>query len=136
MKSVYASLIVLFVVLMSFGGCALDEEIDIPGGSSDAILKYLGTWSVTDNAAKLNYEVTIDRSELNSSMVIIRNFAGSGARADGLVVSNSLIVEDQEIGSGWYVSGSGRYVNENLINFNYTLEIGGEIESRVATFRR
>jgi len=125
-----------FVALLAFGGCALDDEIDIPGGDTDAVNKYLGSWSVTDNASKLNYEVTIDRNTMNSSMVILRNFAGSGANADGLVVSNSLIVEGQVIGDGWTVSGTGRYINENRLNFPYSLEIGGNIESRVATFSR
>lgn len=114
----------------------MEDEIDIPGGDTDAVNKYLGSWSVTDNATKLNYEVTIDRNTMNSSMVILRNFAGSGANADGLVVSNSLIIEGQVIGDGWIVSGTGHYVNENRINFPYTLEIGGNIESRSATFSR
>ncbi len=136
MKTIPYYLVLFFVALLAFGGCALDDEIDIPGGDTDAVNKYLGSWSVTDNASKLNYEVTIDRNTMNSSMVILRNFAGSGANADGLVVSNSLIVEGQVIGDGWTVSGTGRYINENRLNFPYSLEIGGNIESRVATFSR
>ncbi len=127
--------------MLSLNSCALDEEIDIPGGSTDAVSKYLGSWSVTDNTdnepdLKLNYEVNIDRNSSNSSMVILRNFAGSGANADGLVVSNSLIVEDQLIGAGWRVAGTGKYINENKLSFTYTLEIGGNVENRVASFSR
>jgi len=136
MKTIPYYLVLFFVALIAFGGCALDDEIDIPGGDTDAVTKYLGTWSVTDNALKLNYEVTIDRNTMNSSLVILRNFAGSGANADGLVVSNSLIIEGQVIGDGWTVSGTGRYIDENRINFPYSLEIGGNIESRSATFSR
>jgi hypothetical protein len=136
MKIIPYYLVLFFVALLAFGGCALDDEIDIPGGDTDAVTKYLGTWSVTDNALKLNYEVTIDRNTMNSSMVILRNFAGSGANADGLVVSNSLIIEGQVIGDGWTVSGTGRYINENKIDFPYSLEIGGNIENINAIFSR
>ncbi|MDD3637209.1 MAG: hypothetical protein AB7D35_03530 [Bacteroidales bacterium] len=136
MKTFPLYLLLLFVATLSFSSCALDEEIDIPGGGTDAVSKYLGSWSVTDNAAKLNYEVNIDRNSSNSSMVVLRNFAGSGANADGLVVSNSLIVEDQLIGAGWRVAGTGKYINEDKLNFTYTLEIGGNVENRVATFSR
>lgn len=136
MRTIPYYLVLFFVALLALGGCALEDEIDIPGGDTDAVNKYLGSWSVTDNATKLNYEVTIDSNAMNSSMVILRNFAGSGANADGLVVSNSLIIEGQVIGDGWIVSGTGHYVNENRINFPYTLEIGGNIESRSATFSR
>ncbi|MDY0084574.1 MAG: hypothetical protein RBR84_01535 [Bacteroidales bacterium] len=136
MKTFPLYLLLLFVATLSFSSCALDEEIDIPGGGTDAVSKYLGSWSVTDNAAKLNYEVNIDRNSSNSSMVVLRNFAGSGANADGLVVSNSLIVEDQLIGAGWRVAGTGKYINEDKLSFTYTLEIGGNVENRVATFSR
>jgi len=136
MKTFPLYLLLLFVATLSFSSCALDEEIDIPGGGTDTVSKYLGSWSVTDNAAKLNYEVNIDRNSSNSSMVVLRNFAGSGANADGLVVSNSLIVEDQLIGAGWRVAGTGKYINEDKLNFTYTLEIGGNVENRVATFSR
>lgn len=136
MKKFPLFLLVLVVAMLSLNSCALDEEIDIPGGGTDAVSKYLGSWSVTDNAAKLNYEVNIDRNSSNSSMVVLRNFAGSGANADGLVVSNSLIVEDQLIGAGWRVAGTGKYINEDKLSFIYTLEIGGNVENRVATFSR
>ncbi|MDD4372592.1 MAG: hypothetical protein PHG67_01610 [Bacteroidales bacterium] len=136
MKTLPLYLLLIVLAMLSFNSCALDEEIDIPGGGTDAVTKYLGSWSVTDNASKLNYEVNIDRNASNSTMVVLRNFAGSGANADGLVVSNSIIVEDQVIGAGWRVAGTGRYINANKLSFTYSLEIGGNAEDRVANFSR
>lgn len=134
--SVNFFVLMLTVIVFTMSGCALDEDIDIPGGNDDAITKYLGNWSVTDNGMKLNYEVTIERSQTNSSMVIIRNFAGSGSSADGLVVSNSVIVEEQVTGNNWIVSGTGDYKNNSRIDFQYTLTIGGQSEVRQAIFTR
>jgi len=131
-------LILLFLVtaLIGLSSCALDDEIDIPGGDSDNRTMFLGSWSVSDNALKLNYEVTIDRDNSNSAMVVLRNFAGSGSSASGLVVGKSIVVESQRIGQNWQVNGSGSYKNDKRLDFNYTLQIGGSSEGRQAIFTR
>jgi len=135
MKTYKAFLAILIVIGLGFGGCAVDN-IDIPGGSSDNIQKFLGTWSVVDNGLKLNYEVTIDRNPSNSTTVLMRNFAGSGSTAEALVVSNSLAIESQVIGQSWYVSGNGSYKSDTRLEITYSLEIGGEQEQRSAVFTR
>ncbi len=135
-KSLRILALVFIAVSWSISGCALDETIDIPGGTGDNLQKYLGSWSVTDNGLKLNYEVTIDRNPNNSSMVLMRNFAGSGSAASALIVGNSIIVEGQVIGQNWTVSGNGSYQSETRLTMNYSLEIGGNQEERSAVFTR
>lgn len=129
-------LLVLVATLVGLSSCALDDEIDIPGGDSDNRTKFLGSWSVSDNALKLNYEVTIDRDNTNSAMVVLRNFAGSGSNASGLVVGNSIVIESQGIGQDWQVNGNGTYKNSNRLDFTYMLQIGGSAEDRQAIFTR
>lgn len=128
-------LFLFFAGALALSSCAVDD-IEIPGGSTDNRLKFLGTWSVSDNALKLNYEVTIDRNSSNSSEVLLHNFAGSGSTAEGLVVGSSIIVEDQVVGQNWLVSGSGSWKNEDRLEFNYAIEIGGSNENRRAIFTR
>ncbi len=129
-------LLVLVGTLLGLSSCTLDDEIDIPGGDSDSRTKFLGSWSVTDNALKLNYEVTIDRDNANSAMVVLRNFAGSGSSASGLVVGSTIVVESQGIGQGWQVNGDGTYKNDERLDFTYMLQIGGSAEERQAIFSR
>ncbi|MBS4056199.1 MAG: hypothetical protein KGZ82_02650 [Bacteroidales bacterium] len=135
-KSVSVIMMFLAALMLTVGGCALDDNIDIPGGNDDDITKFLGTWSVTDNALKLNYEVTIERSQTNSAMVIMRNFAGSGASAQGLVAGSSIVIDQQVIGQNWFVSGNGSYVTSSRLQFTYSLTIGGENEQRSATYSK
>jgi len=127
---------ILVTALIGLSSCALDDEIDIPGGDSDNRTMFLGSWNVSDNALKLNYEVTIDRDNSNSAMVVLRNFAGSGSSASGLVVGKSIVVESQRIGQNWQVNGSGSYKNDKRLDFNYTLQVGGSSEGRQAIFTR
>jgi len=127
---------ILVTGLIGLSSCALDDEIDIPGGDSDNRTMFLGSWNVSDNALKLNYEVTIDRDNSNSAMVVLRNFAGSGSSASGLVVGKSIVVESQRIGQNWQVNGSGSYKNDKRLDFNYTLQVGGSSEGRQAIFTR
>lgn len=129
-------LLLLFTASIGLNSCALDDEIEIPGGDSDSRTKFLGSWSVSDNSLKLNYEVTIDRDNSNSAMVVLRNFAGSGSSASGLVVGSTIVIESQEIRPDWQVNGNGVYKSDKRLNFNYTLQIGGSADERQAVFTR
>jgi hypothetical protein len=137
MKTSVKLIIVLITgLVLTLGSCQLDEEIDIPGGNDDNITRLLGKWGVSDNALKLNYEVTVERDPSNSTQVVLRNFAGSGSAAKALVVGSSLVVEDQVVGSNWLVSGSGVYRNSSRMEFTYSLTISGSGEQRSAIFTR
>jgi hypothetical protein len=121
---------ILFIVLLS--GCAIDEDV-IPD-ETDPASAFVGTWSVSDNALKLNYEVTITKNPLNSTEVILSNFAGSGDAVAGLVTGKTVTIESQNVGSNWEVGGSGVYKSASRLEFTYNLIIGGDSEQRLAVF--
>jgi hypothetical protein len=126
--------VVAIAITFLVSSCILDEDVDPT--PTDPIEKFLGSWSVSDNEMKLNYEVTISRDPNNSTMVLLSNFAGSGGSAKALAVGSSLVVESQTIGQNWLVSGTGTYRNTSRIDFPYALTIGGNQESRSAIFTR
>lgn len=129
---VFKSVIILAILSFIFSSCMPDTEAPID--ETDARTKFVGTWDVTDNALKINYEVTIELSTTNSSMVLLNNFAGSGGVAIGLVAGKSIAISYQEIGDAWYVNGTGSYTNSQRLDFGYSLEISGTQEDRTAIF--
>ncbi|MCK9448935.1 MAG: hypothetical protein M0Q41_08145 [Bacteroidales bacterium] len=126
------SLLVLLLPL--FYSCELDDDFDLD--SDDPIAMYLGGWSVSDNATKLNYTVTIRRNPENSTEVLIDNFAGSGDAAKALVTGKTLTLTSITVGNGWRISGYGTYKNSGRIDFWYSLTISGDQEERFALFSR
>ncbi len=126
------SMIILAILSATLFSCMPDTETPID--ETDARTKFVGTWDVSDNALKINYEVTIKLSNSNSSMVLLNNFAGSGDVAVGLVAGKSIAVSYQEIGDAWYVNGTGAYTNSERLDFGYSLEISGTQENRTAIF--
>ena len=131
-KSLY--LLMFFLTVFMFHSCELDEDID-PNADDPAAI-FLGSWSVSDNATKLNYTVSIQRNPGNSTEVLIQNFAGSGDQARALVTGRTLTLTSSIIGNNWRVSGSGNYKNSSRIDFNYSLTIAGDQENRFALFTR
>lgn len=132
-KSIFLVLLVLLTVPL-FQSCELDEAIDPDDDDPAAI--FLGSWSVSDNATKLNYTVSIQKNPNNSTEVLIQNFAGSGDQARALVTGKTLTLTSSNIGNNWSISGSGVYKNDSRIDFNYSLTIAGDQESRFALFSR
>jgi len=125
----------LLPILIVFGlfimqSCAVTSDDD----EGDDIEKYIGTWHVTDNAARINYNVTITANPSNSAEILLNNFADLNSSAVGLVVGNSVVLDSQSLGSGYSVSGSGSYVNNGKLEFSFFLDDGIDAESRVATF--
>jgi hypothetical protein len=131
MKILFRALVLLIIIGVS--SCAEDTEFPI---DQDELEKFIGIWSVSDNALKINYEVNIERSATNTSKVILNNFAGSGDAAEGLVAGKSIVISYQEVGQSWYVNGTGTYVSDSRLDFNYTLDIGGNEEERRAVFTK
>ncbi len=130
------NLLAVLLLSLSFAvtSCILDDDLEPT--PNDPIEKFLGSWSVTDNELKLNYEVSITRDPSNTTMVRLSNFAGSGGTARALAVGSSLVIEAQTIGSNWLVSGTGTYRNTGRMDFPYSLTIGGNQESRNALYTR
>ena len=121
----------MVAVMLFFASCIPDDNADL-----NPMDKFLGTWSVSDNAVRLNYQVTISANPLNSAEVLLSNFADLGKSAVGLVVGNTIVVEGQTLVGSYSVSGTGSYVSDTKLSFNYELNDGIDVESRKATFSR
>ena len=127
----FKSVAVFITVVLLFNSCAPTDDNEL-----NPITKFIGTWSVNDQAARLNYEVTIDYNPLNSAEVLLKNFADLGNSAVGLVVGNTIVIDNQVLSGDNSVSGSGSYINQNKLSFNYQLDNGIDTESGVAIFSK
>lgn len=112
------------------------SDIDGNQGNDDKVEKFLGTWNVSDQPERLNYVVTIQRSPLYADRVLMENFADLGSDAIGLVVDNTIVIDQQDIGNGFKTEGSGNYINENKLEFEFFLDDGIEKELRRAAFTK
>ncbi len=130
MKSI--SITIFFVFAIGFFGCVPGDGND----DDDPIDKYLGTWQVSDQPARLNYEVFIERNPSNSTEIFLKNFADMGGTAVGLVVGNSVIIDKQTVTSGYQVEGTGTYVGSAELRFNYELDDGIDLEKRKSVYSR
>ncbi|MBC8319137.1 MAG: hypothetical protein H8E34_00275, partial [Bacteroidetes bacterium] len=103
---------------------------------SDDIAKYIGTWNVNDQPARLNYTVTIVANPSNTAEILLNNFADLGSTAVGLVVGKSVVIDNQSLSSEYSVNGIGSFVNNTKLEFNFELNDGIDIESRIAIFSK
>jgi len=124
----------LFIFAAGFCGCTVDD--DPGGGDPDPRDKYLGSWQVSDQPARLNYEVSIQNNPSNSTEVLLQNFADLGGSAIGLVVGNSIIIDKQSIGGNFQVEGTGSYIKSTELSFTYELDDGIDVENRTAVFSK
>jgi hypothetical protein len=134
MKSSYY-MIVIGLLVLQFYACAPSDNTD----PNDPVAKFLGTWKVTESCSRMNYDVDIQQDPGNSAQVLISNFGNPGAGYDpavGLVVSNTVTVSSQTIGTGWTVSGNGTYHSDGTIAWNYTLIVPPNNYSCSATFSK
>lgn len=125
------SIVLLLVFTIGFVGC---DTIDSP--DDDPIEKYLGTWQVSDQPARLNYEVIISPNPANSAEVLLKNFADLGGSAIGLVVGNSIVIDKQSIVDEYKVDGTGTYIKSTELRFDYDLDDGIDNEARKSVFTR
>jgi len=133
MLKIYTGILVMMVVFMT-SSCGTSDLNNDPGtGDRD---KFFGTWSVSDQPARLNYQVTIKKSVTSSDQVILQNFADLGNNAVGLVVGNSIVIDTQDLGGGYSTEGSGDYIDKNKLQFEFFLDDGIDKELRKATFTR
>lgn len=132
MKKVIRMLLV-FMFVSVLNGCAVDDGITPIGDPIDA---YIGTWKVSDNELKVNYEVNIVRNPSNSSEVLINNFAGSGGAARALVTGKTLTLTSTVVGNNWLISGSGQLKTASRIDFYFNLTISGSLDKRFAIYTK
>lgn len=124
--------VLLFTLLAAVSSCTVDDTSD----PTDPIDKFLGTWNVSDQAARINYAVTIQRDPNHSAYVLLNNFADMGGNAKGLVVGDNIIIETQDIGNDFLCSGTGTYKTKYELEFLFMLDDGIETEQRKAVFSR
>ena len=125
----------LLPAIFSLGILLLGSCATTPDGEDD-IEKYIGTWNVSDQAVRINYTVSIVANPSNSAEILLNNFADLNTSAVGLVVGNSVIIDEQSLGSNYFVNGSGSYINSGKLEFNFALNDGIDNESRVAVFTK
>ncbi len=132
----YLIALISIITLFSISSCAKDDTPDNP--VTDEAQKFLGTWHVSDNAARLNYDVIIERNSLNyNTGIIINNFADLNGTIKGNIINNTVVIDKQETGNdGYVVEGSGSYKNSTRLEFTYTLDDNIETEMRNAVFTK
>jgi len=123
---------VLIAVLFLFQSCAIEDDT----GYTDPRDKFVGTWSVSDQSARINYAVSIVKNPAQSTNVLLNNFADMGGSADGLVVGSKIIIDKQDIGNDFLSNGTGTYISASRLEFEFLLDDGIELESRAAVFSK
>ena len=133
MNSTVLRLLSLVLFLSLFISCQTDP-IDYP--SSDDVEKFLGSWNVNDQSARLNYQVTIVRDPVYEDQVYLQNFADAGGNAVGRVIGNTIVINKQAVGNDYNAEGSGQYEKSDRLVFEFDLDDGIDSEARVATFSK
>jgi hypothetical protein len=118
-----------------FISCQTDELGD-PGDGPDDAEKFLGTWNVNDQSARLNYTVKITRDPVYANQVIMQNFADAGGSATGSVVGNTITIDKQPIGDNYNAEGTGNFIKTDRLIFTFDLDDGIDLEKREATFTK
>ncbi len=123
------------VLLFLIASCGVND-IDGNQDNDNQVEMFLGTWNVSDQPARLNYIVTIQRSPLYADRVLMENFGDLGSNTFGLVVNNTIVIDQQDIGNGFTTEGSGNYISENKLEFEFFLDDGIDKELRRAIFTK
>ena len=126
------TLVLIFVFSIGFIGCETDDS----NVDDDPVEKYLGIWKVSDQPARLNYEVIIKRNPANSAYILLENFADLGKNAVGLVVGNSVIIDKQTLVDEFQIEGTGSYHSSTELRFEYSLDDGIDVENRNTIFSK
>jgi len=126
--------VALMALLIFFSGC---EETNDIISDADPRDDFIGEWSCNEVPAKRNsYRVNISYDDSNSSQVLLFNFGlfGQNASAYGIIAGNDVTVPLQEIQGDWSVDGQGELVDEETIEWTYTLDDGADRIDYIATF--
>ena len=125
-------IILCLAFVVAFHSCVVEDD----NNPTDPIDKFLGTWNVSDQPARINYTVTIVKNPSQSANVLLNNFADMGESANGLVVGNTIVIDNQDIGNDFQCNGTGTYKSANRLEFEFILDDGIDQENRKAVFTR
>jgi hypothetical protein len=143
MKTLFRFLFVSSILITSWmmNSCEVDDTTDT--NPDDPRNKFVGVWQFKElkslkNGANQSYVVTISLDPSNSSQVILDNFGNPGSSdqsVEGTATINSIIVSSQILQNGWVIeSGNGKLTSDaNVMNWSYTIMIGGDSQDYVAT---
>lgn len=98
----------------------------------------LGTWLENDSGKKLTYEV-IFQADTSATGILIVNFGGCGQnmKAIAYLSGTTLALKNNELlGNGWVINGSGTVTGTTLINWPYSLHDGATLTNIQATFTK
>ena len=119
------------------------ETIDTLTGGAATVAKLEGEWTCDEQSEIFKataevYTVTLSADADNTSGVIIDNFYGLNASANGNVSGMSLIIPNQNVEGGFSVSGSGTISsNFEKINLSYTVDDGsGTVDHVTAVYTK
>ena len=129
-------LLFVLISLMTFQySCTADGLVSTEDPTDD-VSKFLGNWNVSDQPARVNYQVKIERDPVYQDQVYLQNFADAGESAIGRVVGNTIIIDKQPVGSDYNAEGFGSYEKSTRLLFEFDLDDGIDLESRVANYTR
>jgi hypothetical protein len=131
----YTYFLTLLSIVILFQACELDPAGG-GNGINDDVSKFLGTWNVSDQSARLNYKVVIERDPVYAEQVYLQNFADAGGKAIGLVIGDKIIIDKQQIGNGYSTEGEGVYNKSNQLTFEFVLDDGIDLDPRKGYFTK
>lgn len=122
----------LFIIfLFILNSCTIDDTVDPQTG--DDRDQFTGTWlfSETPAARNISYSVYISNDPSNSSQVLLRNMGnlGGSVSAYGIATSSKIVIPSQEAYDGVIIEGSGTVSGTDMMEWEYTITAGGDIES-------
>jgi|AntRauTorckE6833_2_1112554.scaffolds.fasta_scaffold00314_15 hypothetical protein len=124
----------LITSLFIFSGCEETGDVNPDQDPRDA---FVGEWSCNEVPAKRSsYRVNIQHDSGNSSQVLLFNFGllGNSVSAYGIVAGDNVSVPLQDVDDVWSVSGQGEMVDDETIEWTYTLDDGADRIDYIATF--
>lgn len=131
------SLVLISIILIGIGfqSCTKEDDLFDDGDARDI---FLGSWSVNDECTKQSYRSNISYDPSNSAQVLISNYANLNQTAKAVIAGNSIVIESQDIGNDYTVSGYGKLsLNGEIINWtSHNFETTGDLTECTATYTK
>ncbi|MBI9033639.1 MAG: hypothetical protein JEZ03_04110 [Bacteroidales bacterium] len=125
----------VLALLLGFTACE-PEPTTIP--DEDYRDDFIGTWLADDSPAKstLNtYVVTISKDPSNSAQLLLNNFHQTQQNVSGLVSASRITISGFSTNAG-SISGEGKLIGNNKIQWDYSVNDGADIIEYSAVFTR
>lgn len=133
---IFLAFILAGIMILS-DSCAKYDSADPGNGTpTDPREKFVGTWNVSDQPARLNYIVKIEKHSLYEDKVKLNNFADLGGFTVGIVLGNTIVIENQELSNNYKIEGTGSYISSTKLEFSFLLDDGIDLENRKAVFTK